>query len=84
MHAAVGSNLGCEDKILRGYANVDVVLERAGKLRAVICNICRIENFYDDSADQILVVQAVEHFWRWEAVEILPEWGRALKSGGRG
>lgn len=83
MNGPVRLNLGCGDKILEGYTNVDVASERAGKLPDIVCDIRRLEKFSDSSADEILAVHVVEHFWRWEVVEILREWARVLKPGGR-
>jgi SAM-dependent methyltransferase len=39
--------------------------------------------FADASADEILSVHVVEHFWRWEIRDVLKEWMRVLKPGGR-
>ena len=36
-------NLGCGDKILSGYVNVDVAPSRAGKKPDVICDLHRPE-----------------------------------------
>lgn len=30
----------------------------------------------------ILSVHVIEHFWRWEALDVLREWLRVLKPGG--
>ena len=76
-------NLGCGDKILTGYVNVDVANERAGKQPDVICDVRNLDKFSDNSADEILAVHVVEHFWRWEVVDILKEWVRVLKPGSR-
>lgn len=76
-------NLGCGDKILPGYVNVDVAPSRAGRKPDVLCDLHKLESFTDDSADEILAVHVVEHFWRWEVVDVLREWVRVLKSGGR-
>lgn len=76
-------NLGCGDKILDGYINIDVVNERAGMQPDIICDITNLEIFEDDYADEILAVHVVEHFWRWEVVTILNEWVRVLKPGGK-
>lgn len=76
-------NLGCGDKILDGYINVDVAPSRAGKEPDVLCDLHRLEPFANDEADEILAVHVVEHFWRWEVVDILKEWTRVLKPGGR-
>ena len=75
-------NLGCGDKILAGYVNVDVAPSRAGKKPDVLCDLHRLESFEDGTADEILAVHVVEHFWRWEVVDVLREWARVLKPGG--
>ena len=76
-------NLGCGDKILPGYVNVDVVESRAGKKPDVICDLHELVPFADDSADEVLSVHVVEHFWRWEIRDVLREWVRVLKPGGK-
>lgn len=81
--AAVRLNLGCGDKILPGYVNVDVVEARAGKAPDVICDLHDLSAFPDNHADEVLAVHVVEHFWRWEVEGILREWIRVLKPGGR-
>lgn len=75
-------NLGCGDKILEGYVNVDVAESRAGKRPDVLCDLHRLTPFDDNSADEILSVHVVEHFWRWEVVDVLREWIRVFKPGG--
>lgn len=74
-------NLGCGDKILPGYVNVDVVASRAGQRPDLLCDLHSLHPFDDDSADEILSVHVVEHFWRWEVLDILKEWVRVLKPG---
>lgn len=83
MSSTIKLNLGCGDKILEGYINVDVASERAGKQPDVICDIRNLQAFTDNYADEILAVHVVEHFWRWEVVDILKEWTRVLKPGGK-
>jgi SAM-dependent methyltransferase len=75
-------NLGCGDKILEGYINVDVATSRGGRAPDVICDLHRLESFESDSVEEILSVHVVEHFWRWEVVDVLKEWVRVLKPGG--
>jgi SAM-dependent methyltransferase len=75
-------NLGCGDKILPGYVNVDVAESRAGKRPDVLCDLHHLTPFEDNSADEVLSVHVVEHFWRWEVVGVLKEWVRVLKHGG--
>ena len=76
-------NLGCGDKILPGYVNVDVVESRAGQKPDVLCDLHRLTPFADESVDEVLAVHVVEHFWRWEVTDILKEWARVLKRGGK-
>ena len=74
-------NLGCGDKILPGYINVDVVESRAGFKPDVLCDLHHLTAFEDGSVDEILSVHVVEHFWRWEVLDVLREWTRVLKPG---
>jgi predicted SAM-dependent methyltransferase len=76
-------NLGCGDKILPGYVNVDVVEHRSGKRPDVICDLHRLEPFANDSFEEVMAIHVVEHFWRWEVVDVLREWKRVLRPGGR-
>ncbi len=76
-------NLGCGDKILPGYVNVDVVESRRGLKPDVICDLHQLTSFEDNSADEILSVHVVEHFWRWEVADVLKEWVRVLRPGGK-
>lgn len=76
-------NLGCGNKILPGYVNVDVAAARAGMRPDVICDLRDLSEFEDDSADEILSVHVIEHFWRWEVDDLLREWVRVLKPGAR-
>jgi SAM-dependent methyltransferase len=80
---ALRLNLGCGDKILPGYVNVDVVAARSGLKPDVICDLHDLAPFADATADEILAVHVVEHFWRWEIRDVLREWARVLKPGGR-
>ena len=76
-------NLGCGDKILEGFINVDIVAERAGKQHDINCDFKNLYVFPDNYADEILAVHVVEHFWRWEVNSVLIEWLRVLKPGGK-
>ena len=75
-------NLGCGDKILPGYINVDVVDERGGSEPDVLSDLRDLDVFEDDAADEILSVHVIEHFHYWEAHDVLKEWVRVLKPGG--
>lgn len=82
-HSPVRLNLGCGDKILPGYVNVDIAATRAGRSPDVLCDLRDLKPFASDSVDEVLAVHVIEHFWRWEVVAILREWLRVLKPGGR-
>lgn len=76
-------NLGCGDKILPGFVNVDLVDERAGNKPDVQCDIRDLHVFSDNYADEVMTVHVIEHFYYWEAAEVLKEWVRVLKKGGK-
>lgn len=80
---AIRLNLGCGDKILPGYINVDVAASRAGKTPDVLCDLSKNLCFADDSVEEVLAVHIVEHFWRWEVEATLKAWARVLAPGGR-
>lgn len=76
-------NLGCGDKLLPGYVNVDVAASRLDKRPDVLCDLHSLTPFTSDCAEEILAVHVIEHFWRWEVIDILKEWARVLKPGGK-
>ncbi len=75
-------NLGCGDKILPGYINVDVAPSRSGRQPDVICDLRDLSTFADNSVDEVMAIHVVEHFWRWEIEGVLREWVRVIKPGG--
>jgi ubiquinone/menaquinone biosynthesis C-methylase UbiE len=75
-------NLGCGDKILPGYVNVDIAESRRGARPDILCDLRNLAPFEDHYADEILSVHVVEHFYRWEVLDVLNEWMRVLKPGG--
>jgi SAM-dependent methyltransferase len=76
-------NLGCGDKIPPGYINVDVVSERAGNKPDFVTDIRSLKSIPDSFAEEVLAVHVVEHFWRWEVLDVIKEWCRVLKPGGK-
>ena len=57
--------------------------ERAGATPDISCDITDFSIFEGNYADEILAVHVVEHFWRWEVVDVLKEWVRVLCPGGK-
>lgn len=70
-------NLGCGNKILEGWTNVDL-----NPKADVVHDIRSLPMFEDNSADVILASHVIEHFFYWEVPAILAEWFRILKPGG--
>lgn len=75
-------NLGCGDKKLPGYINVDCAVSRKGIVPDVVADLRKLP-FPDGYADEVLSVHVIEHFYQWEAAGLLSEWRRVLKPGGR-
>ena len=76
-------NLGCGDMLLPGYVNVDVAAERRGRQPDVVCDIRDLSAFPDNHADEVMAIHVIEHFYRWEVVDLIKEWVRVLKPGGQ-
>lgn len=74
-------NLGCGDKILGGYINVDFAQSRKGNTPDVIADL-RAMSFEPGYADEILSVHVIEHFYPWEVEALLKHWQTILKPGG--
>lgn len=75
-------NLGCGDKVLPGYVNVDAAPSRKGQVPDVLGDLRRLP-FPPGHADEILAVHVIEHFHPWETVDLLAHWRRVLKPRGR-
>ncbi len=70
-------HLGCGDKILRGYWNLD----RYGNPDEY-ADITKPE-YPENSVDEILCIHTFEHLFPWKVIDILKGWHRVLKPGGR-
>lgn len=79
---AIRLNLGCGDKKLKGYVNVDIAESRKGVVPDILCDIQKTI-FEDNYADEVLSVHTIEHFYYWEAKAVILEWRRILKPGGK-
>lgn len=80
---AIKLNLGCGDKILPGYINVDVAASRRQRIPDLLCDVRNLSPIPSNYADEVLAVHVIEHFYQWEVESILREWIRVLKPGGR-
>lgn len=72
-------HLGCGDKILDGFINIDL---RSLHPDVVIDSIDKLEKFNEKSIDLIYVCHVLEHFGRYEFKDVLKRWHSLLKPGG--
>jgi predicted SAM-dependent methyltransferase len=74
----------------RDFINVDMhphdgsVVDRSrGGCVAEVFADMRILGLPDNSVDEIFTSHTIDHFTRWEAIDMLKDWQRMLKPGGR-
>jgi SAM-dependent methyltransferase len=72
-------HLGCGEKKLKGFVNIDI---RKDVSPDVIDDISNLKEFHNDSIDLIYVCHVLEHFGRHEYLDILKKWKNILKPGG--
>ena len=71
-------NLGCGKKKWDGWINVDLHSDIAD----LKCDLRKLE-IESDSADAVAAIHVLEHFYEWEVADLLTEWKRVLKPGGK-
>lgn len=79
-------NLCCGQDYREGYVNVDFASMSSDMSPIkpdVVHNIKSGLPFEDNSADEIIFREALEHFNRWDGLEVLKEIHRVLKPGGK-
>jgi ubiquinone/menaquinone biosynthesis C-methylase UbiE len=72
----VAYNLGCGKKHWDGWINVDY------KDADLNCDLRKLE-IQSDTADAVAAIHVLEHFHAWEAPDLITEWRRVLKPGGK-
>lgn len=73
-------NLGCGQRHLDGYLNIDFISN--DKVKPNFVQDCTdLKNFQDESVDEILLIHVFEHFDPNDAEKILKEYYRVLKKG---
>lgn len=76
-------NVGCGRHVLDGWTNIDVQRSPlASRDPDILCNAKSIP-LADDCAVEIQAIHLWEHFYLWECDELLAEWRRLLKPGGK-
>jgi len=74
-------NIGCGDKKLKGYINIDIVpLEGTDVVMDVSRDLYLIPS---GIADEIRLENVFEHFYRYQQEHILRDYYRILKKGGK-
>jgi hypothetical protein len=72
-------HLGCGDKYLQGFVNIDI---RKTKANDVIDNIFYLSTIEDSSAEVIYASHVLEHVPRNKIKSVLKLWNKKLKKGG--
>lgn len=76
-------NLGCGHRHLPGFVNVDLP-DNWSKLRPdVEADITKPLPFEDGVADEVHAYHVLEHIWHWQVYDVLQDWCRVLKPGGK-
>lgn len=75
-------NLGCGNRHLPGFVNVDFADNWCKKKPEIECDVRKLP-LPDDYADEVHAYHVFEHFYRYEAEDVLTEWVRVLKPGGK-
>lgn len=83
-------HLGCGDVRWRDFLNVDLYPQEPGQrdssrggCNADVFADMRHLGLPDASVDEIFTSHTLEHFVRWEALDMLADWLRMLKPGGK-
>ena len=72
-------NLGCGQHPMEGFINIDAIKKNGTD---VVMDVTKLE-YPDNYADEIHAYHLCEHFYVWEVVDILKDWRRVLKPGGK-
>lgn len=75
-------NLGCGKKRFSGHINIDFPGNWSGVKPDVECDIRKLP-YGSGVVDEIIAIHVFEHFFLWEAPDILKEWARVLRPGGK-
>lgn len=73
-------NLGCYNRKLHGFINVDAMKEFEPD---IIDDVCVLSSFKENSADLIYASHLLEHFSRHDTLKVLKRWYDILKFGGK-
>lgn len=74
-------HLACGEDYKEGYVNSDLYPLGTAKVDAIFD--AKIVPYEDNTVDEILASHVIEHFHFKEGIEVLKEWCRVLKPGGK-
>lgn len=72
-------NVGCGNKKIHGWVNIDLREEVNPDL---VCDISKISEKIEGQAEIIYACHVLEHFDKYQVVGVLEDWYKALKPGG--
>ncbi|MFH1246705.1 MAG: methyltransferase domain-containing protein [Candidatus Liptonbacteria bacterium] len=77
-------HLGCQEKYLNGYVNIDLPPSEhtAQKVKADVYADVRTLSYEPETVDEVRSHHMLEHFSRQEALVLLARWHKWLKMGG--
>lgn len=75
-------NIGCGARVWDGFTNIDFPGNWSGRKPDIEADIRSIP-LPDDHADSAYAIHVLEHFYRYETDDVLKEWIRVLKPGGK-
>lgn len=81
-NSPVRLNLGCGKKLWEGFINIDFPSNWSGKKPDIEADLRNIP-LPDDYADEAHAIHVIEHFYAWEAADVVREWLRIIKPGGK-
>lgn len=76
-------NVGCGRRVLDGWVNVDVQAAKQAPRPPEVLADARNIPLPDGCALTVMALHVIEHFYLWEVGDVLAEWRRLLKPGGR-
>lgn len=82
VEGGVHLNLGCGKKLWEGFTNIDFPSNWSGEKPDIECDLRQIP-LPDNHADSAHAIHVLEHFYRYDTEEVLKEWVRVLKPGGK-
>ena len=75
-------NIGCGPRYQEGYVNIDACNEFRTDVVLRLPNEKLVDRFGVCVADELIADDVLEHFFRWEGIEVLEDFRGVLKQGG--